>query len=294
MLRASEPFCDFLSVSFPQGADDSESPSIAKVLDLLSPLGCVRKQDSNLFEVGAYGGTAKVFHCGRVDVLSFSGGVLRSMREAGILLDVSMCLNEVAHRVTRLDASCDFLVDAPPEIERFYGTVRQWGVSIGSKLVVDRDMTVYFGSAADGRRTGTIYLGGARAEIRGCIYDKRHERLQKGFPDPGPLLRIEVRMRSQVGCSVFDAVSPERVFYHYAAPGLCVPPAPVGLWGAYGAGFTLPTLPAKYTAAQRLMWLLDDSAVVKQMCSLTRDIGPEGVTFLFRKLRARCEALGSP
>lgn len=291
MLRASEPFCDFLSVSFPLGDAGAVPSIIDRVHDLVRPLGWTER-GANVWEVGAYSGTMKLFERGGVCVLSFSGAVLRAVREGQLLQDLCMLVNGEKHRVTRLDASCDFLEDGPPAIAQLYRRVRYAGVQIGGKVVRDRDMTVYFSAAADGRRTGTLYLGGPRAEIRGCVYDKRHERLQKGFSDPGPLLRVEVRMRSQVGCSVFDALSPERVFYHYAAPDLCVPPAPVRSWGPYGAGFTVERCQSKYTAAQRLQWLIEDSDIVRQMLRLASQIGPHGEKFLIRQLRTRWGALG--
>jgi hypothetical protein len=294
MLRASEPFCDFLSVSFPETPSLPEDDAIVPdVLRMLEPCGCNQLAE-NIWEVGAYHGTVKVFERQRVRVLSFSGGALRALRESALLRDIVLKLSEVPHRVTRLDASCDYLVDAPPVIERYYRLVRRGSVAVGSKVVRAKDMTVYFGAALDGRRTGTLYLGGPKAEIRVCIYDKRHERLCKGAADPGPLLRVEVRSRSQVGCSVYDALYPEALFYHYAAPGLVLPPAPVRPWGPYGAGFKLPAQPAKYTPAQRLKWLIEDSAVVAEMFVLVRKLEPGGLDYLFTQLRRRYEARARP
>ena len=47
------------------------------------------------------------------------------------------------------------------------------------------------GIDVDGHETGTVYLGKRQnADVWAKVYDKRHERLSRGFADPGSLLRV--------------------------------------------------------------------------------------------------------
>jgi hypothetical protein len=265
--RLSEPFCDFLSLSFP-AVGGVQPPIIEKVILFLGEVGCsLRSPD--LWDVGGYGGTVKSYKKKGVHVLSLTGAVMRDIREGGLLRELCMLINEVEHRVTRLDASCDFIEDAPHYIAQLYRRVRRGSVVLGGKKVVRAaDVQAHFQINEFGERTGGLYLGKATSEVRVLVYDKRFERVSKGFPDPGKMLRVEVRLRSQVGCSVFDAVEPERLFYHYAAPDLCEPPAPVRSWEPHGTGFSVEPLQANYTTYQRLKWLVEESATIKQALRL--------------------------
>src|SRR5450830_1701966 len=46
------------------------------------------------------------------------------------------------------------------------------------------------------------------------VYDKREERVSRGFADPGPLVRVELVV-SGVGATLRDVSDPSALFYHY-------------------------------------------------------------------------------
>lgn len=289
MIQISKPFCDFLSLSFPLDGD-VYPPVVNNLIEFLTGFGLVERS-AGLYEVGGYGGTVRVSQRKPVCCFSLTGAVMRTLRESDALMDLAQMVDGVPHRVTRLDASCDFCADAPAYIQALYRRVRLGSIKLGKKRVENSDMTVYFNAGHDGRRTGTVYLGGPKVEVRGCVYDKRHEMLEKGLPDPGPLLRIEIRLRSQVGCTVWDMTDPDRLYHHYAQPDLSVSPVPVRDWAPYGTGYTLEPRQAQYTAWQRLEMLLDDSAGIQQMLNLTAQMGSGGSKVLFRLLGNKLEAM---
>ena len=289
MVPASDPFCDFLSLTFPL-AGDGAPHIVGTVILFLSELGCVLESEG-VYKIGAYEGTIMSKRRGQIWILSFTGAAMRSIREGGLLRDLAMLLSEVPHRVTRLDASCDYATDAPPFLERLYRRVRKSSLVLGRKVIRVSDCEVHFHTRDDGRRSGGIYLGGRYAEVRALVYDKQSERIKKGYPDPGEMLRIEIRLRSQVGCSVFDAVEPARLYYHYAAPDLVSLPESVRPWKANGQGFELQQQPAHSTPYQRLKWLIGESAVIELMLRLCQQEGAGGLRSVYTLLDRRVEAM---
>src|SRR5450759_3998609 len=286
------PFCDYLSLTFPRDEVGDAPPSIVEtVLSLLTELG-IQFMGDGVHEVGAYGGKIYSKRRGLVWMFSMSGAAMRSIREAGLLKDMAMAINEVPHRVTRLDASCDYATNAPQFLAALYRRIRKGSIVIGKKVVRAHDMQVFFHQNEHNKRTGGIYLGSPKAEIRACIYDKQFERVSKGFPDPGEMLRIEIRLRSQVGCTVFDAVSPERLYYHYSAPDLCELPESVRPWEANGQGFEVHHNEVQFTPYARLKSLIGESAVVEQMFRLARMDGAGGLQSVITLLQRRFEAEG--
>ena len=79
---------------------------------------------------------------------------------------------------------------------------------------------------ADGPETGTIYIGEPGARLQVCIYDKRHEQRGKGYQDPGPWLRYELRFKRVPGVSLRDAWDPTSLFWHYAGGDILPFPEP--------------------------------------------------------------------
>jgi hypothetical protein len=124
------------------------------------------------------------------------------------------------------------------------------------------------------------------------VYDKRHERLSKGYEDPGPWARVEIRLGRQVGCTLHDAADPERVFYHYAAPALVARPATVKDWEPLGEGFTLPMV-EKPLPYRRLLRRLEGSSDMRELVRLAVECGPEGINCLCDKIRGLAAGTGS-
>lgn len=268
------PFCDYLRVSMePAAADEVEGA----LRPLLEHAGCV----ANPAAPGEYlhhggGGSFKRLKPGRVDVLSLSGSLLADLRAGGVLNPTLAVLGTVPHRVTRLDAARDYGLPGPlyvAEIHRLAlaGRIRLTYLA-GSpgmrRLITPEQVSVHLSADVRGAQTGTVNLGRrGSADVIACVYDKRHERLCRGFPDPGELLRVEMRLGKSVGMTLRDASSPERLFYHYAAPDLCSMPPAMEPWLAHAEGLVLQPIP-QFTADERLARLVERSGELGRILEL--------------------------
>jgi hypothetical protein len=118
------------------------------------------------------------------------------------------------------------------------------------------------------------------------VYDKREERISRGLPDIGNLLRYELRLRNQAGITLRDCAEPSGVFWHYASPDFLQAPPDVSPWLPFGSGFT-PTAAEPVLPAVRLQRRVEDSAEVGALLDLARKVGPRGFAFLVSLLRKR-------
>jgi hypothetical protein len=243
--------------------------------------------------MGCYGGVFYASHQFAVFALQFSGAALRAIREASLLRDLCMLINDTPHTITRLDATCDYAEDAPRWLSKLYYRIRRTPLAVGKKLITFRDVERHTSVNSFGQTVGNLYLGKRTAEIRVLVYDKRHEMLSKGAPDCGDCLRVEVRLKSQVGCTIWDALQPERVYYHYAAPGLIDLPESVRPWEANGQGFEVPLLQSHYTNYERLRSMIGESVVIDRMLRLCHGDGAGGLKTLFTLLQRRDEVLAA-
>jgi hypothetical protein len=269
---------DYLNLTVPADRAADLCSIVQPYLDMAGGVA----ETPEITRVGA--GVCKRALLHRVGVLGLSGGALEVLRNGcllgPLLVDVGSSL---PHRVTRLDLARDEKRDAVPSLRRIYTAGRRGQVSLSRKSVPASAVTKYVApSVYGGPDTGTVYLGGADARVRGCVYDKRQERLQKGHPDPGPWLRLEVRVRG-VGVTLRDVIDPEPAFYHFAAPSLCLRPPGVAAWEARSEGYALEPLD-RPTPYARLLRRLDTSAELHQLVDLARQCGPHGVEMLLHKL----------
>jgi hypothetical protein len=165
-------------------------------------------------------------------------------------------------------------------------------VWLSRKKVPARNVLTFLSLDIDGVLSGSVYIGGKSAERRLVVYDKRKERLDKDRPDPGPMLRYEVRVKSQVGATLHDAYDPTNLFYHVAAPGVLPVPPGVAPWEPHAEGFTLDS-PTDITAFQKMQRLVDNSADVARLVKLCGEMGPGGFDALVRTLARAHGAIGS-
>ena len=85
-----------------------------------------------------------------------------------------------------------------------------------------------------------MYLGNkANADVWAKVYDKRHERLSRGYAEPGSIVRVEVAVQSDVGATLRDALHPRDLFYHFAGRSLVEVPPDFSGWSAHGEGYVL-------------------------------------------------------
>lgn len=243
------PFADYLNVSVPVEESENLRGSLVSILDTL---GNFIESMPGLFQFCEIGvkkgqvvpiprGTVKISRRGKVVIVSFSGAVLRMLRERGRFGELLAALGAFPHRVTMLHVTADFLAPSVPAVVQAVKRAAYAGeLSLTRKRVLPSQCQHVFGVDVDGVETGTIYLGQrANADVWAKVYDKRHERLSRGFADPGSLVRVEVACMSAVGATLRDAADPYDLFFHYAGRSLVEAPADFSGWVPHGEGFVL-------------------------------------------------------
>jgi len=282
MLPLREPFCDYLRVTVPYEVSARVVDEFRPFLDMV---GCAEVAPG-LCRIGAEGGVFKHGKSGAVAVYVMSGQLLAIWRDVGLLQDAVLLLSGYPSRVTRLDATCDFLEDAPPIVARLYKRAMAGELSLSRKRITPSNAEVRLSAGHDGRQTGTLYLGRrGKADVVAVVYDKRWERISKGCSDPGLLLRVEIRCSAGVGCVLGDVLAPERLFYHFAAPDLVEAPSGVSEWKPHAEGFYLSKR-REFTAAERMGHLVDGSADIGRAIALSLEACGD-LSVLERSLRAR-------
>lgn len=243
------PIADYLNITVPFDSSEDLRSSVLVVLD---QLGCFQEVTPGLFRylrlVVRKGeittetlGTVKFGRRGKVATLGTSGGVLRLLRESGLLSEYLAAIASFPHRVTMLHATADFLcADVPAVIHQVKDAAYAGELSLTRKRILPSQCQHVFGVDCDGRETGTVYLGQrANADVWAKVYDKRHERLSKGFSEPGSLCRVEVACMSDVGATLRDASDPYDIFFHFAGRSLVEAPEGVAEWLPHGEGYVL-------------------------------------------------------
>lgn len=280
----AEPFCDFVQVTVPADGWRDVHDAVRPVLDSVG-LQVEHADDmGNALWRAAGEGTVKSKRYGAVVALGASGAVLAGLRLAGLLGTYLAELAARPHRVTRLDLTLDVVEDTAPVIERLVdGVASPEGLALSRKRLLAKHCTRLVHRRADGRDTGTVYLGSAQADVRMCVYDKREERLARDLPDIGPLTRYELRLREGTGITLRDAAVPSAAFWHYVSPAVLPRPVGVPEWGAHGSGFELERADVPLPA-QRLIRRVQASADLPALLRLADECGPFGRAMLFAEI----------
>ena len=208
-------FADALQVTF----DRADWRALRlQLLPLTDTLGCETQIDQPALESALWrdpsGGTLSVKRYGSVASLGASGRFLATLRSASFLLEYLSIIGTVPHKVTRLDASMDVDVDAPPVLHRLVKRARTGdGLQLTRKRVPSGHVTTYLGTRLDGRVSGTAYIGSRTAPVRLCVYDKQKERVDAGQLDAAPCLRYELRVRNGL-VTLRDAAEPSAIFWN--------------------------------------------------------------------------------
>lgn len=266
------PTSDWLTVSTPK---DTAHLVLDDVRSLVSGIRGVAAWPDGGWRFES-GGLIRASSRGLVGVISCSGTALVELRAAAIFGEYLRAVSSEFHRVTRLDAALDLAIPAPPFLHDLYAKANRGEVRLSHKPAPAKR---WVGLNAAGEETGTVYLGGHTAKVRLAAYDKRQERLDKGLPDPGPWLRVELRGSSDLGISLRDAWEPAPFFWHYCS-GVLPCPSGVPAWVPGGVGFELPPKPALDPAdafERRLSYSVELRDLVSQALSV-----PGGV-FRFKK-----------
>lgn len=221
------PFCDRLTVSVP-ASHNAALADVAREFGIA--LDGVPVDPDGLWRLPG-GGTLYYQSRAKFASLEASGRALASLRAGFLFGDYLSSLGALPHRVTRLDATLDIPVRSAPELHRVYqlgkaGVLRQGRKAIkGVEVVKYLSAALYPGEDLD---TGSVYVpmrkfGPKRQYL--TLYDKRQERLAKGYDDPGDLLRIEASAARQKGATLSDAYRPESIFWDMVPPEVWAPPS---------------------------------------------------------------------
>ena len=181
-----------------------------------------------------------------MEIVSTSGGILRLLREKGRFLDYLAVIGSFPYRVTMLHVTADYLCASVPAVVAAVKMAALSGsLSLTRKSLQPSHCSYLGGIDVDGHETGTVYLGKREnADVWAKVYDKRHERLSRGFADPGSLLRVEVALQSDVGVTLRDVHQPADVFFQYAGKSLVAVPDGFAGWQSHAEGFVLPPRPS--------------------------------------------------
>jgi hypothetical protein len=296
-----EPFADYLNVTTPYDNADAVRESLLPLLETLGAFEETQPGEFTFYElVMAKGkltpitdGVFKLRRRSQVLVMSASGAVLRRMRDRGSYAEYLALLGSFPHRVSMLHATADYLVASPPDVIAQVDAAASAGsLSLTRKRLLPKHCNAVLGTDIDGRRTGTLYLGQrANADVWAKVYDKRHERLSRGFADPGSVVRVEVAAQSDVGATLRDALHPRDLFFHFAGRTLVEAPPDFSGWSAHGEGFVLGERRER-TLFERMETLLENSRDVARIGAMAIVLyGDMAAQVIGRKVVARGEKL---
>lgn len=285
------PFTDYLNVSVPLESSDGLRDA---VLSVLEATGQFQETLPGLFQFYELGikkgflapiplGTVKLGHRGRVATLSASGAILRLLREKRLYSDYLATIATFPHRVTMLHATADFLVpDVPAAVQAFKAAAYAGELMLTRKRIQPSQCQHVFGVDVDGKETGTVYLGQrANADVWAKVYDKRHERLCRGYADPGSLCRVEVAVMSGAGATLRDAHDPYDVFFNFAGRSLVEAPVEFAGWQPHGEGYVLGERRER-TLFERFENLISNSLDIRRLAEMAvqlygRDVAPQAL-----------------
>ena len=243
------PFTDYLNVTTPIDNADAVRSAVVPLVESLGSFEEIEGEGFKFFDVRLVNGKVqlvpdgmlKIKPRGKVLVVSASGAVLRRLRERGLFPEYLAVLSAFPHRVSMLHATADYHVASPPAVIAQVKQAASSGeLSLTRKRLLPSHCTYLLGADCDGLETGTVYLGNkANADVWAKVYDKRHERISRGYPEPGSIVRVEVAVQSDAGATLRDALHPRDMFYHFAGRSLVEVPPDFSGWVAHGEGYVL-------------------------------------------------------
>lgn len=286
-----KPFADYLNVSVPLDSSDGLRDAVLGVLDRLGNFSEILPGLFQFYEIGVRKGqivpiplgTIKMGRRGKVATVSASGAVLRALRERSLFGEYLSVLGSFPHRITMLHATADFLCsDVPAAVQAVKHSAYLGDLALTRKKIQPNQCQHVFSMDVDGKETGTIYLGQkANADVWAKVYDKRHERLSRGFADPGSLARVEVACMSAVGATLRDVADPTDIFYHHAGRTLVEAPPEFSGWVAHGEGYVLGERPER-SLFERFEWLISGSLDIRRAAEMAlalygREVAPQAL-----------------
>lgn len=282
-----DPFTDFLNVTTPLDCVEGLQDQLMPHLDVLG----ASETSPGLFKLPDSRSSFKVHRRGNVGVFSASGGFLSALRAKGLFPSYLRELASFPHRVSMLHATQDYFVADPAPVIQEVRRLGQLGeLSLTRKRILPTQVKSILSVGFHGSETGTCYLGHrANADVWAKVYDKQEEQITRGFSDPGPIVRVEIAVQSDVGATLRDASDPSALFFHFGARSLVVPPDGVSAWVPYGDGYVPSSARFMPTALQRIEAILESSADIARILRIGRsEFGDGVIDALMPAFRRRC------
>ena len=272
---------DYLNITVP---DTDTHTAEAEVRQILSAIGAVSVLSGQWRVHGT--GVYQIKPRQGISSYSASGQVLSVLREHGLYSTYLSVFGTLPHHVSLMHIAHDVSEDAPPLLETLYRKVVKGRVGLTRKRLDPRKhVKRILRPGHDGRETGTVYLAKRQSSVSAKVYDKRQERLDKGYPDPGPLVRYELALGRKVGVTLRDAQYPEKVFWHYMREVLSAPPN-IPAWESWAQGYSpqrkVPLLPAEYLKRR-----VEKSSELEDWARLAATLGEHGGDYLLSLVRRK-------
>lgn len=262
------PFCDYVNITTPK---ENIEPLLAQVIPFLDVIGALQVIEG-LFLLPNKGGAFKIYEKGGVGVCSFSGGILERLRANNMLGHVLFLFTDFPHNISMLHATVDYVLDSPKHLQKIYALANEGKIHLSRKVLTPKNVLKIFSLDDEGNETGTVYLGDRKkSDIWAKVYDKRKERIDKGYPDPGNMLRIEMAFQTDVGATLKDVQNPHDLFYQYASKSLVRPPKGFKGWVSHALPFTLERKIDNLTTWQRLWGIIENSSDIGRILDLAID-----------------------
>ena len=276
---------DYLNVTVPAHREYSVLRDLGDIAGL-----CGSSRESPELFIAPGGGTLKIRQQRSTWLnLSFSGAFLDRVRGCGLLSEALHSIGSDEHRVTRLDVAHDLFVESPPILRKLLAKGRRGSLRLSRKALKGKHVTFVDRSPlyeTKHSRTGTVYLGSRKShEVSARIYDKRNERIDRGFDDPGPVTRYELTVSGKLRPSLRDVFEPAPVFWNFMAD-ILPKPHHSSPWVPAGDDLRLDPLPIR-DPEEVLAAKVADSPEVEHLLDLARRIGPGGLDTLVQHLRLR-------
>ena len=281
-------FADYLSCTTPI---ESHETVVGDVLPLLDEIGCLRdseglyRKDSGTVSLGTLPKRG-------IGFISATGQVLAALRAHDLLGQFLHAIGQVPHRVTRLDASQDFPVYAPPVLATLYKLASNGSVKLTRKKVRPKKIfspLLYEGPSS--HETGTVYLGGRKAEVSLAAYDKRQELLEKTGVDIGEdRLRLECRIKDGMSPSLRDAFEPSPIFHRFVQPSIVSGYVGPSWVSTVSEGFAVSR--RDLPLGQRLKSVIESSPDLARVAALVAEGGPPMLDLALHLLAKRIGSSG--
>lgn len=286
----TQPFCDKFTVTVPY---DSEGLVVSN-LEQFSQVFFMERQHDSCYRSSSYG-SVTWGRRGGVTWLTTSGKFLADLR-AATLLDAYLCCFTshpdnplIPHRVSHIDATVDEYRYAPPVVQRALSLGYGGKVSFTRKPVKPTDVREFLSQVqynGTGDKTGTAYLGGQKARVRGKIYDKTQEVYIKSGQLIRDTARHELSAKGDIGLSLRDVSQPSSLFWAYWPSSFLVTPPNVLPWVPGGEGYTVPR--GSVLPGMKLKTRVECSLEVDALIRLALLSGASGIIQLTTLIERRC------